>query len=285
MIRRLTRLITVSRLALAMLLTAGALAALVGTAVPGAGRVARPEATHSLASTRIRHVIEIMIENHTFDNLFGGFPGADGIPARASLLNPNAYYQSEPRVHPVLATPNEGDVYQHINNSTVAEQMAMDYEPGKGYLMDHYTVFPQDGMAAITVFGPRFDSNEWHLARSYELADHNFQPAIGPTQPNVMMALNSTDHGWVYNDLQPGAPPWHSIFDELTAHGRTWKIYYAVPTPDLAGTIWDQIIPPGHSQDLTTAGRFFTDLASGNLPDFSFIRPGAGYTAEPPEDM
>jgi phospholipase C len=32
----------------------------------------------------IRHVIEIMIENHAFDNLFGRFRGADGIPAAAA---------------------------------------------------------------------------------------------------------------------------------------------------------------------------------------------------------
>jgi hypothetical protein len=50
-------------------------------------------------------------------------------------------------VHPVWATGSEGNVTGEINNSTVAEQMAMDYQPGRGYLMDHYTVFPQDGMA------------------------------------------------------------------------------------------------------------------------------------------
>lgn len=67
---------------------------------------------------------------------------------------------SAPNVHPVWATANEGDVTGQINNSTVAEQMAMDYQPGRGYLMDHYTVFPQDGMAAITEFGPQFDPDE-----------------------------------------------------------------------------------------------------------------------------
>ena len=155
----------------------------------------------------ITHVIEIMIENHSFDNLFGQFHGADGIPAGTTFLNPDAYYVSAPDVQPVWATPNEGDVDGTINNSTVAEQMAMDYQPGKGYQMDHYTVFPQDGMAAITEFGPKFDPNEQYLASSFELADQNFQPVIAPTQPNVLTALNGTDHGWVYNNLQPG-PRW-----------------------------------------------------------------------------
>ena len=234
----------------------------------------------------IKHVIEIMIENHSFDNLFGSFPGADGIPANASFLNPSAYYHSAPSVSPVQATPNEGDVQGAINNSRVAEQMAMDYVPGKGYQMDHYTTFPQDGMSAITEFGPSFDPNEQYLAASFGLADHNFQPLIAPTQPNVMTALNGTAHGWYYNNLEPGATqPWNSIFDELSAHDRTWKVYYALPPSVLNGTIWDQVIPSGDTADLTTGDQFFTDLSAGDLPDFSFVRPGVGYSTEPPEDV
>ncbi|HWG01822.1 MAG TPA: alkaline phosphatase family protein [Trebonia sp.] len=245
----------------------------------------KPPAAGSPGSP-IKHVIEIMIENHSFDNLFGGFPGADGIPANASFLNPSAYYDSAPDVSPVYATPNEGDVQGAINNSRVAEQMAMDYVPGKGYQMDHYTTFPQDGMSAITEFGPGFDPDEQYLASNFELADHNFQPVIAPTQPNVMAALNGTARDWYYNNLEPGStPPWNSVFDELSAHNRSWKIYYALPPSVLDGTIWDQIIPSGDSADLTTGDQFFTDIAGGTLPDFSFVRPGVGYSTEPPEDI
>ena len=265
---------------------AAAAAAATTGLMPAAAGTSRPAAAPGIANSPIKHVIEIMIENHSFDNLFGSFPGADGIPANVSMLNPNAYFDSEPSVSPVWATPNEGDIQGSINNSTVAEQMAMDYQPGKGYQMDHYTVFPQDGMSAITEFGPQFDPDEQYLAGNYELADHNFQPVIAPTQPNVMTALNGTDHGWVYNNLEPGSTqPWNSIFDELSAHNRSWKIYYALPPSILDGTIWDQIIPSADSQDLTTATQFFTDLSDGGLPDFSFVRPGVGYSTEPPEDI
>jgi len=267
-------------------LTAGGVSLLVATAAVSSVLAPSGAVTAKAADVPVTHVIEIMLENHSFDNLFGKFPGADGIPANTSLLNPNAYFASAPDVQPVWATGNEGDVNGEINNSTVAEQMAMDYQPGRGYLMDHYTVFPQDGMAAITEFGPQFDPNEQYLASAYELADHNFQPVIAPTQPNVMTALTGTDHGWVYNNLQPGpTQPWNSIFDELTAHGRSWKIYYALPPSALAGTIWPQLLPPGHAADLTTGSAFFADLASGSLPDFSLVRPGADYSTEPPEDI
>jgi phospholipase C len=268
------------------LLAAGGVSLLAAVAVVSS--VVAPSAAVSAKApgVPVTHVIEIMIENHSFDNLFGQFRGADGIPVNTSLLNPNAYFDSSPAVHPVWANVNEGDVTGQINNSTVAEQMAMDYQPGQGYLMDHYTVFPQDGMAAITEFGPQFDPDEQYLASAYELADHNFQPVIAPTQPNVLTALNGTDHGWVYNNLEPGpTPPWNSIFDELTAHGRSWKVYYALPPSALTGTVWPQLLPPGHAADLTTGSAFFADLAAGNLPAFSFVRPGVDYSTEPPEDI
>ena len=266
------------------LLLAG-IASLAGIA-PLAVAAAPASASHAAPRTPIKHVIEIMMENHTFDNLFGSFPGADGIPASTSLLNPNAYYDSAPNVSPVYAGPNEGDVMSALNNSAAVEQMAMDYQPGKGYQMDHYTVFPQDSMASITEFGPQADPNEQYLAKTFELADHNFEPVIAPTQPNVMTALNGTDHGWVYNNLQPGpTQPWNSIFDELTADHHSWKIYYALPPSVLTGTIWNQIIPPGHAADLTTGDQFFSDISSGGLPEFSFVRPGVGYSTEAAEDI
>ncbi|HEY6295115.1 MAG TPA: alkaline phosphatase family protein, partial [Streptosporangiaceae bacterium] len=177
-----------------LLAVAGGLGLLAATAMAttgaASGAVSGATGATALAADRapapavpIKHVIEIMIENHSFDNLFGQFHGADGIPAGTTLLNPQAYYVSMPDVQPVWATPNEGDIDGTINNSTVAEQMAMDYQPGQGYLMDHYTVFPQDGMAAITEFGPKFDPNEQYLASGFVLADQNFQPVIAPTQP------------------------------------------------------------------------------------------------------
>ena len=250
----------------------------MATAAPARGWVA-PAAAAAAASLRgspIRHVIEIMLENHTDDNLFPpGTPGTPGTAGGAGAAGP---------VHPVAAPPNEGDVQGGVVNSRPAELAAMDLRPGRGYLMDRYTDRPS-GVQAITSFGPGFDPDLQYLARTYEFAARNFQPAIAPTGPNVAMALNGTAHRWYSNRPDPRPIPWRSIFGELTAHGRSWKIYYALPLWMLRGTLWHQIIPPGHRAALTTASRFFTDLARGQLPDFSFVRPGIGYSEEPREDI
>ena len=110
--RRLPRLIIAGRPTRAgWLATGAALAALTGAAVPAAQAAGTSAPTSpataaaakldGIAGTHIKHVIEIMIENHSFDNLFGSFPGADGIPPSTSMLNPNAYFDSMPNVSPV----------------------------------------------------------------------------------------------------------------------------------------------------------------------------------------
>lgn len=259
--------------------SAGALSA-------GASVSAGAGAERGMPGVPIKHVIEIMVENHTFDNLFGSFPGADGIPANATMTNPSASFDSAPDVHPVWATPNEGDVMNALVNGRPQEQMAMDYQPGKGYQMDHFAMLPQNSYASITEFGPQFDPDQQYLAQHYELADHNFQPEIAPTQPNVMTALNGTSHGWYFNDTDTSdTQPWNSIFDELAKVNRSWKIYYALPTSILNGTLWDKIVPSDQLSDITTGDQFFSDIASGNLPDFSFVRPGVGYSGEAEEDL
>ena len=261
--------------------TLSAAASPAGTAA-GPGTAAHP----GVPGAPIKHVIEVMLENHTFDNLFGNFPGADGIPANATLTNPSASFNSAPDIHPVFATPNEGDVMNALVNGRPQEQMAMDYQPGAGYQMDHFAMLPQNSFASITEFGPQFDPNQQYLAQHFELADHNFQPEIAPTMPNVMTALNGTSHDWFFNNTNPNdTQPWNSIFDELAQVNRPWKIYYSLPTSILNGTLWDKIVPSNQLSNITTGDQFFSDIASGSLPDFSFVRPGVNYSGEPEEDL
>ena len=109
MLGRLPRIRTAGRPRLTKkatwLVVAAALLTLTGVGVPVAAEATGGSAATTGATpadppaTQIKHVIEIMIENHTFDNLFGSFPGADGIPAGTSMLNPNAYYDSAQDVH------------------------------------------------------------------------------------------------------------------------------------------------------------------------------------------
>lgn len=248
----------------------------------GAGAAQRP-----VLNAPIKHVVEILLENHTFDNLFGQFPGADGIPAGTTLPNPSAYFSSAPDVSPVYATPNEGDVQGSIDNSRPGEQMAMDYVPGQGYQMDNFTRYPFDGMSSITEFPAGMDPNLQYLAQHFTLADENFQPAIAPSNPNIHYALTGSANGWMYNNLQPGTSnaTWNSIFDQLDGAGMTSKIYYGFPASQLS-SYWYQMIPTDRTSDVAPLTQLSSDVASGNLPNFSLVRADySHYDQEPPEDL
>src|SRR4030042_4610619 len=56
-------------------------AAVIGLALAGAGgaKASEPEQAPK-AKTPIEHFVVLMQENHSFDNYFGTYPGADGIP-------------------------------------------------------------------------------------------------------------------------------------------------------------------------------------------------------------
>jgi phospholipase C len=235
--------------------------------------------------TPISHVIEIMLENHTFDDLFGHFPLANGIPIGTTFPNPAAPSNASNRVGTLSAPANEGDVQSGLNNSRSAELAMMDRAPGGSDRMDGYTVFPGEGLSSITTFSAAADPNLQYLARHFELADDNFQPAIAPTLPNVLDALAATSHGYLTNSVPAGGPPWRTIFDELSAAHRSWRIYAGAPRSDFTGTVWPSLLPSGTGANLTSTSQFFSDIAQGRLPDFSFVRPGIGYSEEPPEDI
>lgn len=233
----------------------------------------------------ITHVIEIMLENHTLDDLFGHVKGVNGIPPGATFANPLAPAGSTSRTAPLVAPPNEGDVQGALNNSRSAELTMMDRQPGQGYRMDGYTAFPGEGLSAVTSFSPQVDPDEQYLASHFELGDRNFQPAIAPTMPNVLYALSATSHGYLTNTVPATGATWSTIFTELSAAHRSWRVYAGVPTSVLQGTVWTKLVPPDAEAGLTSASAFFTDLARGDLPAFSFVRPGVGYSEEPPEDI
>jgi phospholipase C len=230
-------------------------------------------------------VVEIMLENHTFDDLFGYLRGADGIPVGTTLPNPNESYDSAPPVTPIVAGPNQGSVGPELDNGRRAELMAMDRQPDGKFAMDDYTQFPYDGLASITTFSPSADPNLQYLAAHYALAEENFQPEIAPTQPNVTAAVNGDSGGWYFNNNPPATVQFHTIFDQLQAADRSWKIYYGVPPSMLAGSIWDRYMPAGHADGLVGTDQFIAAAAAGTLPDFCLVRPGVGYSEESPEDL
>lgn len=121
--------------------------------------------------TPIRYVVVIVKENHTFDNLFTGFPGVDAPPATVKLKDGRTITR-KPAAFKGLA----GDM-SHSHASGVA-----DYNGGKmngwsdtipdSYIDQPFTYYPE---AQIPSY--------WAYARNFVLFDNFFSSHMGPSSP------------------------------------------------------------------------------------------------------
>ena len=84
----------------------------------------------------IHHVVEIMLENHSFDNLFGRSKGANGIPTRDQFPEPHGPWRPG---EPSAGTGQPGQRRAQPRQFSPAEQRAMDRQPNGTFAMDRFT--------------------------------------------------------------------------------------------------------------------------------------------------
>lgn len=193
----------------------------------------RPLAT-ATAVNPIRHVIVFLQENHTFDSLFAGFPGANS--QNAGETCPDALPADPP--------------HQHAD-SLVANGATTD--------------------AARCSYAEAQAPNYWRLARAFTLCDNFFSDVRGPSHPNYLMTmaaqspiLNTPANGDECPNLCFDIP---TIADRLDARGLTWRDYAGMFT-DIKGVVGRKEVT-----DYDDAS-FFRDVSVGNLPDVCWLNSG-----------
>ncbi len=139
-------------------------------------------------ATPIKHVVFVIKENRTFDNLFGLFPGANGVSVGMD--------QGEPRV----LTPAIDRLEQDIRHCYDCALQA--WNGGK---MDGFaTISEWADKYAYTQFQPGDLPSYWHWASSFVLGDNFFASAQGPSFPNhlyTIAAQSGGTHENVYQDI------------------------------------------------------------------------------------
>ncbi len=212
---------------------------------------------------KIQHVIIIMQENRSFDNYFGTYPGADGLPRK-----PNGTFvaclpdlRSSACVSPYHDRSNIDGGGSHALTDALE-----DYDFGK---MDKFIIdseskdrgcvgqMPQCSPAApsdVMGFHNGADiPNYWNYARSFVLNDHMFEPVISYSLPSHLYMVSAwsakckvhTDPMTCVNDPAKKKPSsggvatnlglvssgWTDITYLLDHHHVSWKYYVANTTP------------------------------------------------------
>jgi phospholipase C len=218
---------------------------------------------NAAAANPINHVVVIVQENHTFDNYFGTFPGANGIK------------NDPPTVHPFHITGN----IPNLCHSTACAHV--DYNNGK---MDGFL----QAEGSNSTFG-YFDQSDipyyWSLAQNYTLFDNYFTSAMGPSLPNHLYLVAAQDGGIADSVLNQHARlNISSIANELENANDSWSYYspYHVGNENALGLLSSIANNTTMLANLKNSQQFLVDLQNGNMPDVSYIMADDGQNEHPP---
>ena len=241
----------------------------------------------------IEHVILLMFENRSFDNMLGSFYPASGdrggVPD--GFFNPvlgNKVYAWRAPVGSSAGNipyPDPNELYVDMN-----EQINSPFGPMMGFAYNYATVNPADPAAVMQYYAAGNVPVTSTLAMRYAASDRYF--ASGPVQtwPNRLFSLcgtpgydATTDTAYVNNDMYPDYPflvgqlDWPTVFQQLDEAGHDWAVYYDDEEPiafvlEYVRAGWHPLDPAKnrvHWFDPT----FFDHVAAGTLPAFSLIEP------------
>jgi len=297
----------VASLAVAMLLAActGSDPGTAGRS-PTAPTPTPAEASASRFPTRwpIKHVVFIVKENRSFDEMFGLFPGADG--ARFGMD-----YDRRRK----LVRGTDGRVPHDLPHDRPAAILA--YDGGK---MDGFGNRAGE-FYAYTQLHPDQLPNYWQWAKDYVLGDRFFASVNGPSFPNHLFTIAAQSGRTVENPiLPPGARgpymvkgwgcdspkgslvtaldteghetkispclDFRTLGDELDGKGIPWAYYAA--TPKQKGYIWSAYDAVRHirrSGEWNRRSRpvddFVSDVKAGRLSPVTWVTPQFALSEHP----
>ena len=257
----------------------------------------------------IKHVVIIVQENRSFDNIFAGFPGAN------SQMFGYMHDGTKVNLQPI---PFEVRDMAHYYLTGL-----MDYDNGK---MDQFDLNPA-GAGTVGSFAYSYlEHNEtqpyWAMARRYVLADAMFPTMFGPSftghltliagtaslsptlseadVPNQMpwgcdapagtiTTVAHADQSVTENGPFPCFTQFRTLADTLDAKGVSWKYYVPALNAHQGGNEWsmfDAIKSVRYNGDweakvISPPQTVLTDARNNNLPGVSWVIPDSDWSDHP----
>jgi len=221
---------------------------------------------------QIEHIVVLMMENHSYDNRLGMLrrPGANGFRLGRGGL-------------PTATNPYANGALQHAfrmpttcQNSTVTQEWGnshLQYDNGR---MDGFVLTSK--AEAMGYWQQEDQPFYYSLAREFPIGDAYHCSVLGQTYPNRRYLLAATSIGQV-NDTLPSLtdyPPNGTIYDQLDAHGITWKDYY---TDSATAELYPPLYLKNVGTKVVPIAGFFSDAAAGTLPNYSLVEPNYSTSA------
>ena len=232
---------------------------------------------------QIDHIVVVMMENHSFDNMIGSLPRRgrrriDGLPVfrgRQLAFNRDAQGNRVYSAHAETPCQQSGVPSQAWNASHIS------YGGGRN---DGFVL--ASGPVAMRFYDDSDVPFIYSLARRFPVGQRYFCSCLAQTYPNFRYLMSGTSSGVIRTDNSTFSTPVANgtIFDRLDHFGVSWKNYFDnLPAP---------LVIPG----VATAARgpnfiagvqhFIDDAAAGRLPQFSWVNPHyEAVSQENPQDV
>jgi phospholipase C len=249
-------------------------------------------------ATPIKHVVWIMQDNHSFDNYFGTYPGADGIPqgvCQRVNLNRRSTVGCVQPFH-LGDTPVED-----LNQGPGIQRRQYNNGQMDGFVAA-YRRLGQDGTSAMGYYDGSDIPFHWNTADQYVLFDRFFSSTtVGYREAYLYWLAGRAPAGPTPLDSSAGYDALPTVFDRLAERQISARFY--VENLDQAATSADQAGVRRFSQlikvpllsmkrfrdggdlagQVVDLDQYYDDLRNGTLPAVSYIVT-TGSSENPPAD-
>ncbi len=225
----------------------------------------------------IEHIVVLMLENHSFDNLLGVLGRGDG-------------FKLDVHGNPTASNPYQGKTLHAFHMPTPCQLRA---QPSNGWNACHLSY--DNGTCrgfAMSASGPvsmgYFDATDLpftcSVAKTFPINDRYFCSVMAETFPNRRFLISGTALGIVKDTLPRALPPNGVIFQALSRYGVSWRDYHAsLPT---LGVYVRLLEDSSLNSNVVGIEQFFADARDGTLPGFSLVDPDFGTDSEEnPQDV
>ena len=279
----------------------------------GKGSLGTPTPTSNCSKlTDIEHVVIFIQENRSFDHYFGSYRGVRGFSDQSM-----AFQQPDPAnsanspagvllpFHLDTATQNAACTHD-ISHEWVPQHQSWNNGAMNGFVTSHLPINANDAVLTMGYYTRADLPFFYGVADAFTICDNYFCSVMGPTDPNRLYTMAAS----IDPDGKNGGPLLQTLVtnrssffgrltyttmpEQLEARGISWRVYSSPDQKILNGIFSDNVLPYFKSfQDSSSPlyqhafgpqfpNDFLADVASGNLPQVSWILASPVASEHPP---
>ena len=254
---------------------------------------------------QIDHVVVLMLENHSYDNLVGmlgrepgqrprddGFVLAhDGLPAAT-----NPY--PDGRLQRAFRMPTTCQFDGVPSQEWTASHNQFNNGANDGFVRTTIDSFTSQIVGAVAMgYWTRNDLPlTYALASTFPVGDRWFCSCLAQTDPQRRYLIAATSSGMtddigtgpgnIVPNATLGAPANGTIFQRMSNAGITWADYNASFPTGATMELYPDNDAPYSETNAKPISQFFTDAKAGTLPQFSLLDPDFGtQSQENPQNL